>query len=51
MAEYSPSYFVTDPKVAIANVSRDIMEVFKLTKLHKLIKIHDDTGKAVSSLR
>jgi len=40
-----------DGKVAIANVSRDIMEVFKLTKLHKLIKIHDDTGKAVSSLR
>ncbi len=38
-------------KVAIANVSRDIMEVFKLTKLHKLINIHNDTDKAVSSLR
>ena len=37
-------------RICIANVSDDLMMVFKLTKLHKLIKIHNSTEKAVKSL-
>ena len=37
-------------KICIANVSSDLWEIFKLTNLQKLLKIHDGTDKAVKSL-
>ncbi len=36
--------------IAIANVNAEIREVFKLTNLQKLIKLHDTTEKAVRSI-
>ncbi len=36
--------------IAIANVNGEIREVFRLTNLHKLIKLHDSTEKAVRSV-
>ena len=37
-------------RICIANVHDDLMKVFKITKLHKLMKIHDSTDDAVESL-
>jgi anti-sigma B factor antagonist len=37
--------------ICLANVSDDIMQIFKITKLHKLMKIHKSTDKAIESLR
>ena len=37
--------------MAIANVKGDLMQVFKLTKLHKVLRIFDDTDAAVEALK
>ncbi|MHC4414029.1 MAG: STAS domain-containing protein [Planctomycetota bacterium] len=39
-----------DGKICLANVKKDLREIFKLTNLHKLLNIHDSTDKAVTSL-
>lgn len=36
--------------VALAHVSEDLRSIFKMTRLDKLIPIHDNTAKAVNSL-
>ena len=38
-------------KLNLCSIAPDILQVFKITKLHKLIELHNDTDKAVSSLR
>jgi anti-sigma B factor antagonist len=37
-------------KVCLAHVRPELQQVFKITKLHKILKIHDDSAKAVASL-
>jgi anti-anti-sigma factor len=37
-------------KLCLADVDANLMQVFKITKLHKLLKIHDSTAPAVESL-
>ena len=37
-------------RICIANVREDLVQVFKLTKLNRLLKIHPSTDNAVSSL-
>ncbi|MHC5023034.1 MAG: STAS domain-containing protein [Planctomycetota bacterium] len=37
-------------KIGLANVHPDIVQVFKITKLHKVLKIHDTTEKAVKAV-
>lgn len=39
-----------DGTICIANVDDNLTQVFKITKLHKLMKMHDDTDKAIKSL-
>jgi anti-anti-sigma factor len=36
--------------ICIANVSDDLKEVFRITKLHKMMKLHGNTDKAIKSL-
>ena len=36
--------------LCIANVNKDLQEIFKMTNLDKLLKIHGSTEKAVQSL-
>jgi anti-anti-sigma factor len=38
-------------KIGVANVRDDIVKVFKLTKVHKILKIHASTDKAMKSVR
>jgi len=38
-------------ELRLANVAEDLYRAFKLTKLHKLFKMFDDTEKAVESLK
>jgi anti-anti-sigma factor len=38
-------------KICIANVRDEILKVFKLTKLNKMLKIHDNTEKAIKSVQ
>lgn len=37
-------------KICLANVRDELVQVFKLTKLHKVLGLHDSTDKAISSL-
>jgi anti-sigma B factor antagonist len=37
--------------LCIANVKGDLMQVFKLTKLHKVLRIFDETEQAVEALQ
>jgi len=37
-------------KICLANLKDELWQIFKLTKLHKVIKIHDSTEAAVNSL-
>ncbi|UCD75026.1 MAG: STAS domain-containing protein [Phycisphaerales bacterium] len=37
-------------RICLANVRDDLVQVFKLTKLHKVLKIHGSIDKAVKSL-
>ncbi len=37
-------------KICLANLKDELWQIFKLTKLHKVIKIHDSTEEAVNSL-
>ena len=37
-------------RICIANVHRELLEVFKITELHKLLAIHDSTDEAVRNL-
>lgn len=36
--------------IGMANINTDLLSIFKMTRLDRLIKIHDSTDKAVSSL-
>lgn len=38
-------------KICISNVQDEIKQVFKLTKLHKLLKLHDTTRKACATMK
>jgi anti-sigma B factor antagonist len=35
----------------LSNVSADIMQVFKITNLHKLLQIYDDESKAMAAFQ
>ena len=37
-------------KIALANVREDLRKVFKITKLDRLMKIHDGTQQAIAAL-
>ena len=37
-------------KICLANLRDELWKIFKLTKLHKVLKIHDSTEAAVNSL-
>jgi anti-anti-sigma factor len=37
-------------KLCLANVRADLVKVFKITKLHKLLKMHDSADDAVDSI-
>ena len=38
-------------KICLANVDDNIGQVFKITKMHKIMKIHDSIDKAIESIR
>lgn len=38
-------------KLALSGISKDLMQMFKITRLDKLLKIHDTSGQAIAEMK
>ncbi|MGI9012944.1 MAG: STAS domain-containing protein [Phycisphaerales bacterium] len=50
MVKLNVSLTRADGGLRLANVSKDLRKIFKLTNLHKVLSIHDSVDKAVDDL-